>query len=235
MNLSLDREQQRGTWTVDGDAVPVDANEPFGLVRYDGNWIDTHDPDRAAVKWPWRSGPLKRAFDRGFVLVHASHGKPAENELSYERARMDAATWWYRANGHVEVVSDDELLADLARFKGNVILYGNEQTNAAWPALVDAACPIHATRGKLTLGEKSFEGDALAAAFVRPRAGNDAVVALFADTGLAGARVGFTLAHFISGVGYPDYTLFSSDVAAKGDGGVLAAGWFAHDWTLPSK
>jgi hypothetical protein len=75
--------------------------------------------------------------------------------------------------------------------------------------------------------------------FVRPRRidaeHKDAsafLVGAFADTGVRGARLGYTLAPFTSGVGYPDYALFNSDVLAKGDGGVLAAGWFDHAWKL---
>jgi len=36
----------------------------------------------------------------------------------------------------------------------------------------------------------------------------------------------------VSGVGYPDYALFSDAILAKGDAGVLAAGWFDHAWGL---
>ena len=40
------------------------------------------------------------------------------------------------------------------------------------------------------------------------------------------------LAPFVSGVGIPDYVVWSTDVLAEGDGGVLAAGWFDHRWQV---
>src|SRR5690606_24847296 len=96
--------------------------------------------------------------------------------------------------------------------------------------------PVDAARGELRLGKRTWKGDDLGAVFVRPRA-DDAVglVGAFADTGVRGARLGYALAPFVSGVGYPDYALFSSAILRSGDGGVLAAGWFDHAWALDPK
>ena len=58
------------------------------------------------------------------------------------------------------------------------------------------------------------------------------LVGVFADTGPSGTRLGYTLAPFVSGVGYPDYAVFDTGVLSQGDGGVLAAGWFDHRWAL---
>ncbi|TAJ24405.1 MAG: hypothetical protein EPO68_01465 [Planctomycetota bacterium] len=49
---------------------------------------------------------------------------------------------------------------------------------------------------------------------------------------MPGIRLGYTLQPFTSGVGYPDYVIFSTDVLTKGDGGVLEAGWFDRDWKV---
>ena len=57
-------------------------------------------------------------------------------------------------------------------------------------------------------------------------------VGAFAATGTRGARLGYTLAPFLSGVGYPDYVVFTSAVLGEGDGGVRAAGWFDAAWGL---
>lgn len=247
-------------WRIDGReaqlpppwraARPSAGGEPgrrhrFGFVRTRGGWSVSSGPD-PGEKSPRLSGPFKRAFDREFVLVHGTAGSPAEDRELLERARYDAALWWYRANGHAPVLSDVQLLAQLDEHASrNVILYGNRDTNAAWSALLGDEGPVDARRGALRCGERTFEGDSLGALFVRPRrppappdprrpgAPDPGLVGVFADSGVAGSRLGYALSPFISGVGYPDYALFSAEILASGDGGVLAAGWFAHDWSLP--
>lgn len=192
-------------------------------------------------KTPGFSGPFKRAFDHQFVLVYGTHGNPDENRELFERARSDLETWWYRANGTPRLESDEQYERSHSEksLPSNVILYGNADTNSAWTRLLGDDSPIQAKRGSLKLGDHEWKGDDLAAVFVRPRRidaeHKDAsafLVGAFADTGVRGARLGYTLAPFTSGVGYPDYALFNSDVLAKGDGGVLAAGWFDHAWKL---
>jgi hypothetical protein len=244
-------------WQVDGQAVelPFPSQVRFGwrsrknrgspsgpsFERVGSEWRAAAPVDESQ-KSPRRSGPFKRAFDRRFVLVHGTAGDDVEDRELYERARYDAAHWWYRANGHARVCSDVEYVRDLARTVfDNVILYGNEETNAAWSRVLAEGCPIRVRRGELRCGEQSWKGDSLAALFVWPRvkAGDDvpepdeALVGVIADTGVKGARLGSSLPLFSSGVGLPDYTLFSSDVLTRGDDGVLAAGWFDHRWRLP--
>jgi hypothetical protein len=88
------------------------------------------------------------------------------------------------------------------------------------------------------VGADVYEGDDIACVFVQPRADDDtgrALVGVFGSSGPTGARLGYALAPFVSGVGYPDYVVFSSRVLAEGDGGVLAAGWFDHAWRLQAK
>ncbi|MCC6406464.1 MAG: prolyl oligopeptidase family serine peptidase [Planctomycetes bacterium] len=217
-----------------------------GAPRYDGE------------KSSETSGPFKRAFGRHFALVYGTGGSPQENKALYERARCDQQVWWYRANGTPALLSDADFLADEARKDRpirNVILYGNSRTNQAWSTVVPADAPIRVRPGSIELGAQRWTGSDLCALFVLPRA--DAkrdrppylrdpaldpklaqevpawpLVGVVADTGLAGIRAGYQLSPFVSGVGYPDYAVFSSEVSRTGDGGVLAAGWFDHRWRL---
>lgn len=184
----------------------------------------------ASGKTPACSGPFKRAFDRRFVLVYGTNGNADEDRELFERARHDQSVWLYRANATVPIVTDVEFLEQ--RFLDrNAILYGNRDTNACWSRVVGDDGPIDARRGELRLGEKTWKGDDLGAVFVRPRLDDArALVGVFADTGVRGTRLGYALAPFVSGVGYPDYAVFSSTILRSGDGGVLAAGWFDRDW-----
>lgn len=195
-------------------------------------------------KSPEFSGPFKRVFERGFLLVYGTAGDEREDAVSLERARCDAEVWWYRGNGHARVLSDREFLAhadpewifglELGAFVPNVVLYGNADTNAAWTSVFGDTAPVAARRGALRASGREWTGDDLAALFLVPR--RDAtgrVIALagaFADSGVRGARLGYVLAPFTSGVGYPDYTVFSSRVLTAADGGVLAAGFCDAEW-----
>ncbi len=202
------------------------------------------------------SGPFKRVFHRHFALVYGTSGTPDENRELFERARYDQTVWWYRANGTPTLISDVDFLADEARKERpvrNAILYGNSTTNKAWSKLVANDAPIRVKRGSIEFGQSKWAGDDFCALFLLPRADlkTDSVpylrdpkldpselddspawplVGVIADTGVKGIRLGYDLAPFVSGVGYPDYTIFSSAVLEKGDSGVLATGWFDAKW-----
>ncbi len=219
-----------------------------------GAWSETTCPagalDGPRLSWPEAEkspascGPFKRAFDRGFVLVYGTSGDAAENAELLARARSDATAWWYRGNGCAPLLSDRQFLSPAGRAAcagRNLIVYGNADSNAAWPVVVPANCPLQARRGALALGERRWEGADLGAVCVFPRAdraesGDGAALAgpplvgLFADSGARGTRLGIMLAPFVSGVGYPDYAVFGPDVLRAGDAGVMAAGWFDALW-----
>ncbi len=219
---------------VDGDDLGVLEGEggTVELERREGRWHRGARGD-PGLKRPDRMGPFKRAFDRSFVLVVGTRGDDATDAVLLARARHDGQVWWYRGNGRAPIVTDEEWLAG-GRPPCNVILYGNADDNAAWDAVLGEDAPLRATRGALRLGERRWEGDDLGAVFVAPRVDDpDGLVGAFASTGVRGARLGDTLAPFVSGVGYPDYALFDGRVLTEGDGGVLAAGWWDEAWQLP--
>jgi predicted esterase len=178
-------------------------------------------------KSPRRSGPFKRAFDNGFVFV-------CGNDLeSLRRARFDAQQWWYRANGDVEIVTATQFRR--RGYEGrNVILYGNATTNAAWDAVLPAGCPIRAEDGRLTVGSRVYYGDEWGCLFVYPRKDDGkALVGVFASTGGRGQRAGYGLLPFTSGVGYPDWTVYSARYLQVG-AEAAHGGWFNGDWKLPA-
>lgn len=221
-------------YVVDGTAFEAVGAADRGWFQHDGeDWRRSDRP--VGQKTPARSGPFKRAFDNRFVMVVGTAGADHEDEALFARARQDAADWWYRGNGRAPIVSDVDFAA--GDYAGrNVILYGNRDTNAAFDLVLDEDCPIDVRRKKITVGEAEYEGRKLACVFTYPRKGEaETLVGVFGDTGAAGARLGFRLAPFVSGVGYPDYAVFGTGVLASGDGGVLEAGWFDWSWGLPER
>jgi dienelactone hydrolase len=207
------------------------------LLLQDGTWRALAEPvGPASEKSPERSGPFKRAFDNGFLLVYGTQGNGFESSSLLERARADAAEWWYRGNGCVPLLTDDEYLelAATPEFAGrNLILYGNTDSNSAFAAVLPANCPVQAHRGRIRVGERTFAGEDIAAVFVSPHATDPRVlVGVFADSGPVGTRLLDMLTPFTSGVGYPDWAVFDGHILEDGDGGVLQAGWFEADWSL---
>ena len=156
---------------------------------------------------------------------------------AWPRLRFDAETFWYRGNGSIDIVPDTGFLscerADELRDR-NVILYGNSESNAAWPVLL-SKCPVQVHRGQVQIGKRTMRGDDLACLFLQPRPGSDrAAVGVVAGSGLVGMRLTERLPYFISGVAYPDCLLLSANRSAAGSAGLIAAGYFGPDWDVES-
>ncbi len=229
--LRIDPLLPRAAVAVDG--ATLDLPKSGWCLREGEAWKADPSGPPPEEKDPSRSGPFKLAFERRFVLVYGTAGDAAEDQELLDLARYESQVWWYRGNGSVRLMDDREFLAQRAELGScNVILFGNEDTNAAWKVLVPEGCPICARRGSIRLGEEAHEGPGLACLFVYPRADAPALVGAFADSGPAGTRLLVTVPVFVSGVGLPDYALFGPEVLTKGDGGVISAGWFDHAWKL---
>lgn len=226
-------------YVIDGQEFPL--TDPSAWFIRDGDaarpWRASVSAPSAGEKSPERCGPFKRAFDNRFVLVYPGGGSEPYRRAAYERARFDALIWQYRGNGLAELVSD-RVFSKMAYYgyRGrNVIVYGNRDTNLAWRKVFDDDV-IDVRDGEIRLGDTRYRGDDLGCVFVRPRKDDpQAVAAAIADTGETGCRAGYGLMPFISGVGYPDYTVFRADYLEHADGGVLAAGWFDHAWKLDGR
>jgi predicted esterase len=199
------------------------------LKQEQGKWSAMSRP-APALKGPHRYGPFKEAFRNHVLFVYGTKGTAAENAWALAKARFDAETFWYRGNASVDVVPDTAFDAAATRDR-NVILYGNADSNAAWPALL-ADSPVHVRRGRARIGERETTGDDLACLFVRPRPdGERALVGVVSGSGAAGMRLTDRLPFFLSGVGYPDCLLLGVD---GGRLGVRAAGFFGGDWGVPT-
>jgi dienelactone hydrolase len=195
--------------------------------REKDKWAITDRPS-PALKGPRRGGPFKDAFRNTVVFVYGTTGTPEESAWSLARARYDAERFWYQGNASIDVVPDTAFAPDRERDR-NVIVYGHSGMNAAWASLLGQS-PVQVSRGKVTLGETSYEGDDLAALFVRPRPGSDvASVGVVAGTGPAGLRLSGRFPYVSSGVAYPD--CFIADPKTL-EPGADHAGFFGNDWSL---
>ncbi|MBA4029043.1 MAG: hypothetical protein C0475_07905 [Planctomyces sp.] len=222
------------TITLDGQTLVADQRADdqrafVSLSRADGAWrLDDADP---AARSPLISGPVRRAFDRSFVLVHGTGGTAEENDWARHRARYDAERWTALYNATPRVVPDTGFRQ--ARFGDvNAVVYGNRDTNSAWAALL-ASSPIRVDRSAVRLGEHAYRSDSLGVTLLRPiGAGSTGLVAGIGGTGIAGMRLTDHLPIFEPGLGLPDALVLEPAALLTGAPGALAGGFFGTDWSF---
>lgn len=237
--------------TLDGHAVIAGNPDPSGLILErdaKGQWHVGSDLDEVPPLVPENvegdgldrefgllsrifQSSFKQAFDRDFLLIVGTGGRPAENLWARNKARYDAETFWYRGNGSVEILLDTEFKPGAFKDR-NLILYGNAQTNAAWKVVLKK-CPIEIHEDGIRVGDHKVQGEDLACLFVQPRAdASPGLVAAISGTGLAGMRLTERLPWTVSGVHYPDLIIIGSDMLETGSLGVRAAGFFGREGGL---
>lgn len=234
LSLALTRIAPPGPASIelDGQKISLDAvpSPAVRLAKLDGVWKLAPPADPQA-KGPRRYGPFKEAFNHRMLFVYGTKGTEAENRWAYARARYDAEAWWYRGNGAVDLVPDAQFDPAADPHRG-VVLYGNAENNAAWPALLGAS-PVQVTRSAVKIGEREFSGADLACLFLRPRPNSTtACVAAVSGTGLPGLRLTERVPYLLAGVGLPDVTVFGVESLAEGVKGARAAGYFGNDWSV---
>jgi len=223
--------------TLDGQRLesipwPERDNHRLWFEQSDGDWKLAERP-APRLKGPTRNGMFKSAFDHGALLVYGTAGTDQENRWAEAKARYDAETFWYRGGGSLGLVPDTEF--DAAGSSGrSVVLYGNADTNLAWPKLL-AACPVQVKRGEVRVGDRTESGDDLAVLMVYPRTDSDAAtVGIVAGTGTAGMALTNRVRYFISGIAYPDVMVFGTDSLQDGASAIRGWGYFGPEWSLDS-
>jgi dipeptidyl aminopeptidase/acylaminoacyl peptidase len=214
--------------TLDKLSWPADLK--LWLQNEGGQWRLTSKPS-PALKGPQRYGPFKDAFRHYMIFVYGTKGTVEENAWALNKARFDAESFGYRGNGSVSVIPDTAFNPRSAPDRG-VVLYGNADSNGAWPMLL-ADSPVQVRRGEIKVGSRSSTGDDQACLFLRPRPGSAvACVAVVSGSGLAGMRLTDRLPYFLGGVEYPDVTIIGPEMLKEGSKGVRVAGFFGLDWSV---
>jgi dienelactone hydrolase len=203
------------------------------LLKDAGKWTIVPKPS-PSQKGPHRYGTFKDAFNHRMIFVYGTSGNKEENEWSFNKARYDAETWYYRGNGAVDIISDKEF--SLAKYKDRgVILFGNKSINSAWKILL-SECPIQVERNKITAGSKQWTGDDLAAYFVWPIPGSSiASVGVISGSGIKGMKAANANQYFAGASGFPDFMIFHLDMLQTGAPAVKFAGFFDNNWKLDSQ
>ncbi len=165
------------------------------------------------------------------MIVYPTGGSETENQIVWQKVQLDAETWWYRGNGAIDIVPDDQF--QLARYPDRTILvYGNESINRAWHGLLNDS-PIRVTRDQWIVGERLVPETHVSGMFVRPRHDSDvASVIAIAGTDETGLRMMTQHALFVPFTRYPDFVAWSLDGSAPAQLRPAVAGYFGFDWSL---
>jgi hypothetical protein len=208
----------------------VDNSKEIFLSKENGKWSKSTKPS-LSQKGPHRYGTFKDAFNHNMVFVYSTGGTKEENEWSYNKARYDAETWYYRGNGAVDIIADKEFSLEKYKDRG-IILFGNKTTNTAWKTILKD-CPIQVERNKITAGSTTWQGDDLAAYFVWPLQ-NSAIasVGVITGTGLKGMQAANANQYFAGASGFPDFMIFSQVMLLSGSSEIKMAGFFDNEWKL---
>jgi predicted esterase len=200
------------------------------LLREDNKWSFVASPD-SYQKDPSRYGTFKDAFNNNMVFVYGTTGTKEENEWSFNKARYDAETWYYRGNGAVDIIPDKEFSLEKYKDRG-VIIFGNKSTNSAWKAVLND-CPVQVERNNITAAGKTWQGDDLSAYFVWPiRSSPIASVAVISGTGMKGMNAANANQYFAGASGFPDFMIYRLNMLLSGTSEIKMAGFFDNDWKL---
>jgi hypothetical protein len=215
--------------TLDNIPYPEETGSLW-LKQQDNRWRCIEKPS-LRHKGPHRYGAIKDELKHRFLFVYGTRGTPEENAWAFGKARYDAETFWYRGNGSVEILADSAF--EPSRYPDRtVVLYGNADTNRAWPSLLSDS-PVQVRRGHVRVGERSFEGEDLSAFFIQPRQDSDtASVIVVSGSGLTGMRSAYSVSFFRSFVRYPDCLVTRVSLEEAGRTENVAVGFFGLDWSV---
>lgn len=231
--LDIDLSQIKdsiNTVTIDDTELKITGRKRTYFKKTDGKWRQSQAPS-AMEKGPHRNGGFKDAFRNKVVLVYGSQGTEIENEWYYNRARFDAETFWYRANGNIEIIPDTEF--SLKKYSDrNVIIYGNKDNNAAWKLLLKNS-PVQVSNNEVNFNGKKITGKQWGMYFIVPRSdSNFASIGVVTATGMTGAKAAYMNHYLVNGTTFPDVLLFDNQVLTNGTSSVKCAGFFGNDWSI---
>ncbi len=215
---------------INGSEVDIQNKKKFFLKENEGNWNLTSVPS-LQEKGPHRNGGFKDAFRNNMVFVYGSQGSNEENQWIYNKARFDAETFWYRANGNIEIVKDKDFKPEKYPDQ-NIILYGNKDNNSAWKKLLKDS-PIQVANNEVKFGNRKLSGPQWGMYFVVPRIDSDnASIGVVTGSGIKGMKAAYANHYMVNGTTFPDVLLFDDSVLINGSSSVKCAGFFGNDWSL---
>jgi hypothetical protein len=232
--LAIDRDKLKDTLEtliIDKDTLNFEQGSGKLYFKRSGTTWRTATAPAMAEKGPHRNGGFKDAFRNNMVFVFATQGTKTENEWYYNKALFDAETFWYRANGNVEVVKDTQFDPDDYKDR-NVVVYGNKDNNLAWKKLLGNSA-VQVGKNTVTVGDRELSGDQWGLYFIVPRPDSAvASVGVVTASGERGMKAAYANHYLVNGTTFPDLLLFDSSILRNGSSGLKCAGFFGNDWSV---
>ena len=232
--ISFDLKQLDGNVSklvLDQQEFVLANNEKLYYGKDDqGKWNVVSKPS-LEEKGPHRNGGFKDAFRNNVVFVYATKGSEKENQWYLNKARFDAETFWYKANGKVELIPDTEF--SLSKYKDrNVVVYGNRDNNSAWKKLLGDA-PIQVYNDKVVVDGRDLRGEQWGSYYITSRKDSDiASIGVVAATGEKGMKAIYENHYMVNGTTFPDVVIFDDTVLKYGTKGIKCTGFFGNDWSF---
>jgi pimeloyl-ACP methyl ester carboxylesterase len=218
------------TILVDGQKIGLSSKGDIFLVNNEGQWETKTAPSKSE-KGPHRNGSFKDAFSNQPIFVYGTKGNKEENQWNYMKALFDAETFGYRANGRIEVISDQDFKADDYEDR-NAVIYGNADNNMVWKTLL-GDCPIQVRDNEISIAGNALAGGHWGTYFVYPRPDSEVgTVGVVSGTGMEGMKSTYANHYLVNGSAYPDFVLFDSSILRAGVAGLKCAGFFGNDWSV---
>ena len=215
---------------LDGQKIEGVPTHPDGanFAKSGDRWRLVTEPN-LLEKGPHRNGGIKDVYRNNVLFIYGTVGSAEENAWSYNKARFDAESFWYRGNGSVDVISDKEFDSKIHGSR-NIVMFGNRGSNSVYKTLIPEE-QYQFWNGRGNVGGSSFEGSDVAVMMVRPSPFNTrASVLAVGGTGIVGMRLTDRMPIFTSGAAFPDYWAVSPASLSDREKGVRAAGFWDNAW-----
>jgi poly(3-hydroxybutyrate) depolymerase len=187
-------------------------------------------PERGLRKRGDLSGPLWKAYEKPFLIVYGTGGRPEETLALKDQATRALKEWYDFAQGIPRIVRDADINDEHVR-QYNLVLYGSPRTNLFIRRIANKL-PVHIGDGEFEVYGEKYAGKNLGLAMIYPNPANaDRYVVIYSGTFWGDALPRNHKYDFL-----PDYIVFDETPSPVGQtNNFRVAGFFDINWRLDPK
>jgi poly(3-hydroxybutyrate) depolymerase len=234
---SLLNPASKVTVELDGQTMTVpgalsDGSWTAHFRRNNGKWALSGDDPNSLRKRHGLQGPIDNAFMDSFLMVRPTGTPMHEAVGNWAKSEQERAIQRWRGLFRGEAqVKDDSTVTDADIAAGNLVLWGDPQSNSVLARIVDKL-PIQWTADAIVLGARRFPSATSAPVMIYPNPLNPKKYVVI--------NSGFTFRESANGSNswqvaeLPDYAVvdLTSPPDSRWPGKIAAAGFFGEKWEL---
>jgi len=177
-------------------------------------------------------GPIAQIFENPLLIVYGTNS--SQSEILLKLATIIANDYYLYGNSYVQIIADTNLTMEVAQ-NYNLIIIGCPTSNSWYNSLnAQQISPIYHHGTYLSLNGLNYNGQALAAVYLAPWSNNKLILFITDTNGEIVFMAANNLIPYLPGHQIPDYVIVNKDYAWQGYGGIVAAGYWANDWSYSS-